>query len=117
MGIYLVRSAHPSLSTLVESNVETLLDAAEVHTYEQWETICRKGEPMQHLTIFEQGRCIEYDGNAEALMELALDSVECIEHTKPGETFGTRAMVLQKKPPAPKTIVAIDRCQVLRISK
>jgi len=115
--IHLIMEAHPSLGSLSDSDLETLLASARTHTYEQWETISRKGEKMQHLTIFEQGRCIEYDGNADTLMENTMSRTECVEHSLPGETFGTKAMILRRDPPAPVTIVAIDRCQVLHISK
>jgi len=115
--IHLIKEAHPVLKELSMKELDTLLASARTQTYQQWETMFRKGERMQQLTIMEKGRCIEYDGNADTLMELDLDSVECTEHTSPGELGGTSAVVVRKDPPAPFTIVAIDVCHVVHISK
>jgi len=114
---FLIRDAHPSLRSLEGDELDALLAAARTQKYERWETMIRKGQKMQNLSILELGRCIEYDGHAETLMQLEHDRVDNTEHTRPGETFGTKSMVLRKDPPAPFTIIAIEPCQVLHICK
>merc|ERR1719235_1503189 len=84
---HLIREAHPALKSLTDDEMEILLSQAKTQTYKQWETVLRKGERIHSLSLLQHGRCIEYDGNAESLMELANQSVECIEHTRPGEAF------------------------------
>lgn len=116
--IDLIRDSHPSLRNLSDKDLETLLTSAIIHTYEKYDMIFRKGEKMQHIAMLEQGRCVEYDGAAELLRELDLAEVECIEHARPGETFGTEAIVETKNAPSPFTTVAISpKVHMLLISK
>merc|ERR1712070_871245 len=68
---HLIKEAHPILKSLTDDELEILLSKAKTQTYKQWETVLRKGERIHSLSLLQLGRCIEYDGNAEALMELA----------------------------------------------
>lgn len=116
--IHLIRESHPSLKNLTAEECDIVEASVVTQTYEKYDTIFRKGEKMLSLTMLEQGRCIEYDGAACSLMELGLAEVECTEHTRPGETFGSSAILDTPGAPAPYTIVALsDKVHMVHISK
>ena len=50
-------------------------------------------------------------------MEDLAGEMECIEHSRPGETFGTCHILGQVEVMAPFTRMAISRCTVMHISK
>lgn len=115
--IHLIMQVHQLLKVSSEKELISLLESAKARRYEQWETIFRKGERLDCISMLEGGSCIEYDGPAESLIDKQFSSVECVEHSRPGETFGTRAIIGRKEATAPFTLVAISECLILHISK
>jgi CRP-like cAMP-binding protein len=114
----LIRESHHSLKCLADDDLDRLLDAATSHVHEKYDMILRKGEETKSIIMLLRGCCIEYNADADGLMELDKDEVDCIEHARPGETFGTAALLQSKVFPAPYTLVAIsDKVEIIRVSR
>lgn len=113
---HLVQEAHPLLKTLSTDELESILSAAQTRWYGQWAPIFKKDDELHSLSILEEGNCIAYDGNAEALLECHDKSVECTEYDRPGETFGTKQVIGKTHPVAEFTVVATSKCKILHIS-
>lgn len=114
---HLVQQIHPHLRMSTHEELTYLLDSASTCHYNHWDFIFRKGEPLNHILMLEDGSVIEYEGDAESLVENTFPSAECIEHSRPGETFGTRFVIGRDQAVAPFTLVAISKCTMLHISK
>lgn len=115
--IHMIREAHALLKNASEKELLTLLASAKSQRYKQWDTVLRKGENLNQLSLLEEGCCIEYDGSAEDLMEATCQKMDVNEHSRPGESFGTKAVVGKKKAEAPFTLVAVSEVSILHISK
>lgn len=119
--ITVLKEVHRKLKSLSDTEFGILLKGARTRTFQQWETMFRQGETLQGLTILRNGRCIEYDGSASTLAELDLDNVDCRELCRPGESFGSRAVITLDpgesfgSKPAPFTVVAVAPTCVLEI--
>jgi CRP-like cAMP-binding protein len=114
---FMIKEAHPLLKTCNDAELTSLLACAKTKRFEKWEPILRKGERLEKMSLLEAGCCIDYDGNAEDLMEKTMEEVDVTEHSRPGETFGTKSVVGKKDPVAAYTLVAVSPVRILNISK
>jgi len=115
--IHLIQQVHSLLKQSTEAELLSVLESAKCRRYAQWETIFSKGQSLEHVSMLEAGSCIEYNGHADTLVENTFAKADCVEHSRPGETFGTRAIIGRKNTEAPFTLVAISECVILHISK
>lgn len=115
--ISLIRQVHNLLRACSEQEMMTVLMAAKCRRYAQWETIFCKGQSLEHVSMLEAGSCIEYNGHADTLVENTFAKADCVEYSRPGETFGTRSIIGRKNTDAPFTLVAISECLLLHIPK
>jgi len=116
--IFLLQKAHPMLRSSTEADVGKLLDLGRVVKYDKWQTVLRRGEAVSEVCMLEEGTCIGSDQDADTLWENTSAMADCVEHTLPGDTFGTRHAIgkaLGSRLPTTATIIAISMCTVLQI--
>jgi len=106
---------------LDEERLERVLDSSETTYHKKWDIIFRKGERMSSVCMLESGTCVEYNFFMEDMLdnpdEHKFESIGCIEHFLPGDTFGTSKFIDAggEAPLASFTLMAISECQVLHI--
>jgi len=115
--MFMIKEAHPLLKTCNDAELKSLLASAKNKRFEKWEPILRKGEKLEQMSILEGGCFLEYDGKAEDLMERTMEEVDVNEHSRPGETFGTKSVVGRADPVAAYTLVAVSPVTILNIPK
>jgi CRP-like cAMP-binding protein len=115
---HLIKSVHHSLAIAKSEVLEGVLDKSAItKDYQHWEVILRKGQPLTHICMLEQGTVLQYNGEAESFMANRMSATDCVENSRPGETFETRRMFGQANAAAPYTVIAISKCTIMHIDK
>merc|ERR1712054_381940 len=111
MHVKILREAHPTLRHQSKEVLDSVLESGTIRSFKRWEPIIKKGTPVTHLMMLDQGVCVEEDDERTAATCSGVDGVDvtCREHSRPGDTLQTEDYVDQRAP-MPHTLVAIGEC-------
>jgi len=110
---YLMRQV-PQLRHMADNFFLSVKSCASEVFFKKWTIILSKGTPIEIVYVLEQGKIIQYDGDATDLQELVSDNVNPPEHVTPGDYFGVECLT-NKKACAPYTLVALTDVKLLSV--